>query len=70
MRSDYDTLVISTDWTDLEAVAAGGILEVLLNKEASNALKGGMLHLADLENAENLAVKEICVCVARARATV
>eukprot|EP00971_Amphidinium_carterae_P336274 6472543-Amphidinium_carterae.1 len=70
MRSDYDTLVISTDFTDLEAVAAGGILEVLLNKEASNTLKGGLVHMADVDNAENLAVKEICVGVACARATV
>mmetsp|Transcript_55619 Transcript_55619/g.130204 ORF Transcript_55619/g.130204 Transcript_55619/m.130204 type:complete len:1444 (+) Transcript_55619:60-4391(+) len=70
MRSEYDTLVISSDITDLEAVAAGGILEVLLNKEASNTLKGGLFHLADVEHAESLAVKEICNCVARARATV
>mmetsp|Transcript_17672 Transcript_17672/g.40956 ORF Transcript_17672/g.40956 Transcript_17672/m.40956 type:complete len:1433 (+) Transcript_17672:77-4375(+) len=66
MPNELDTLLISTDISDLEATAAGGILIDTIQQESSTLIGGSIILLADLGH-KGLRASELQQVVARAR---
>jgi len=69
MPTEYDTMLISTDISDLEATAAGGILIERIQQEAAGMLQGSLILLADLGHA-GLSNEELRASISRSRLTV
>jgi len=67
LPEELDTLVISTDGSDVEATAAGGIILEKIHEEAAQVLQGSCVLLADFPN---LDFHELRVSIARARVLV
>eukprot|EP00971_Amphidinium_carterae_P197105 3912089-Amphidinium_carterae.1 len=69
MPTEYDTMLISTDLSDLEATAAGGILIERIQQEAAGMLQGSIILLADLGHA-GLSIEDLRASISRSRLTV
>jgi len=67
MPVEVDSLLVSTDITDMEAIAAGGVLVDLIQHEPTNTLEGGAVLLADVSK-DGLSAEMIRKGVAKARA--